>query len=174
MFSSIKRRLHDMATIKSLCTAAERHANAEGLRQPSAEHFVLAALDLPEDSAAAVFRRLQADPAQFRAAVETQYRQALAGVGIGMDASSAPGSDPLPAAAPVAPGDGVYHAGASGQDLMRELAALDKSGRPLLGAHVLLAACTARHGVAPRALRAMGIAPDALADAAQAEIRDHG
>lgn len=167
MFSSIKRRLGDMATIKALCTAALRHANAEGKQHPGAEHFVLAALELPDGSASATFRRLQADPAQFRAAVEAQYQEALANVGL--DAGGA-----MPAATPVAPAGGLYQAGASGQSLMQELASLDKGGRPLLGAHVLLAASVSRQGVAARALRTMGIAPDALAEAAHAELQAHG
>jgi ATP-dependent Clp protease ATP-binding subunit ClpA len=169
MFSSIKRRLGDMATIKSLCLAALRHANAEGKQQPGAEHFVLAALELPDGSASATFRRLRADPAQFKPAVEAQYREALASFGIGADEGGQ-----LPQSTPVAPAGGVYRAGASGQALMQELAALDKAGRPLLGAHVLVAASAAQQGVAARALRAMGISPQALNEAAQAEIQAHG
>jgi hypothetical protein len=41
---------------------------------------------------------------------------------------------------------------------------------PLLGAHVLLAATTARYSVAARAFRAMGIDAAQLAQAATAEI----
>lgn len=160
MFSSIKRRLGDMATIKTLCTAAEQHATAEGQQQPGAEHFVLAALALADGTAAAAFRRLHADPAAFRDAVERQYGAALAGTG-------------LPPATPTAPAPGVYHAAASGQALMQALASLDKAGRPLLGAHVLAAAAAAQHGVVPRALRAMGVAPADLAEAARQEALAH-
>lgn len=164
MFSSIKRRLGDMTTIKALCSAAEQHANAEGRQQPGAEHFILAALELPDGTARAVFRRVHADPAQFRSAVERQYSEALASVGV----QSAPG------AAPVAPADGLYQASASGQSLMQALAAQDKQGKPLLGAHVLLAASAAQQGVAVRALRVMGIDPVALAEAARLEAAAHG
>lgn len=164
MFTSIKRRLADMATIKTLCMAAERHANAEGRQQPGAEHFILAALELPDGSAAAAFRRLQADPAAFRAAIERQYEDALSGVG---------GGAALPDAVPVTADGGVYRAGASGQALLQALAAQDKADQPLLGAHVLLAASAAQQGVAARALRAMGITPDALAHAARQETAAH-
>ncbi|WP_374582681.1 Clp protease N-terminal domain-containing protein [Pseudoduganella sp.] len=161
MFSTLKRRLGDMATIKTLCTAAERHANAAGQQQPGAEHFVLAALELPDGSAAAALRRLQAEPSAFRAAVEQQYADALAGLGVA--------GASLPPPAPVAASDGLYRAGASGQALLQALAALDKAGRPLLGAHVLLAASAAQQGVTARALRAMGLTPAQLAQAAQQE-----
>lgn len=164
MFNAIKRRLADMATIKALCTAAERHANAEGRQQPGAEHFVLAALELPDGSAAAAFRRLQADPAAFRAAIERQYADALSGVGAG---------DVLPDPEPVAADRGLYRAGASGQALLQALAAQDKAGQPLLGAHVLLAAGATQQGVTARALRAMGIEPAALVDAARQEASAH-
>lgn len=166
MFSSIKRRLGDMATIKALCTAAEQHANAEGQQQPGAEHFILAALALPDGTAAAAFRRLQADPAAFRSAIESQYAQALCGVGVSLEGE-------LPPAAPVAAGAGPYRAGASGQALMQALAAQDKGGKPLIGAHVLLAACSAQHGVTARALHSMGIAPAALAEAAREAAAGH-
>lgn len=161
MFSSIKRRLGDMATIKALCSAAERHANAEGKQEPGAEHFVLAALELPDGSACAVFRRLHADAGQFRSAIEQQYSAALADVAI-------------PAATAVAPSAGAYRASASGQALMQELAAQEKAGQPLRGAHVLLAASAAQRGVTARALEVLGITPAALADAARAELLAHG
>ena len=135
MFSSIKRRLGDMATITNLCNAAERHANAEGKQEPGAEHFVLAALELPDGSAAAAMRRLQVDADSFRAAIEAQYAAALADAAI-------PAA--VPAATAVAPQAGTYRASASGQALMQELAAQDKAGSPLLGAHVLLAASKAQ------------------------------
>lgn len=160
MFSSIKRRLGDMATITTLCSAAERHANAEGKQEPGAEHFVLAALELPDGSAAAAMRRLHADADSFRAAVEAQYSAALA------DAA-------MPAASAIAPRAGTYRASASGQALMQELAAQDMAGSPLLGAHILLAASKAQRGVTARALEALGATPAALADAARAELRTH-
>lgn len=164
MFNKLKRRLGDMATIKALCTAAERHANGAGQQQPGAEHFVLAALELPDGSAGAVFRRLQADPAAFRAAIEQQYAAALAGLGLAAG---------WPPAAPVTAGAGVYQAGASGQALLQALAAQDKAGQPLLGAHVLLAASAAQQGVTARTLQVMGLTPAALEQAARQEVAAH-
>lgn len=161
MFGFIKRRLQDISTIKALCSAAERHANTDGRKAPGAEHFVLASFDLPDGSAAGVFARLGVSPSEFRAAVVGQYEDALRSVGI-----DAPGPD----ARPVAASAGVYNAQPSGQALMQALSAQDKGDAPLLGAHVLLAASTASHGVVPRALRRMGIEPARLAEAARTEL----
>ncbi len=72
----------------------------------------------------------------------------------------------------IPPGKGAYRAKASATTLMRELAGFPKTrpAEPLLGAHVIVAGAATRHGVAARALRAMGVDPQALAGAARAEI----
>jgi ATP-dependent Clp protease ATP-binding subunit ClpA len=163
MFLRLRQGLRDMRTIAALCSGAEQHANAEGQREPGAEHFVLAALDLPEGSARKTFERVGADPAAFRAAIEQQYAQALAAINV-------PTGDH--AAVPAAQGKGLYRARASGQALLQLLAAWPRENKaePLSGAHVIGAAAKAAHGVGPRALRAMGIDPDTLLMAARAEI----
>lgn len=167
MFTRIRQRFQDMHTIKVLCQSAERHANADGQKEPGAEHFVLAALELPDGTARKAFERMQSDPDNYHEAIARQYDNALRNIGIEVT-PDAVGSDatPLPA------GKGVYHAQPSAQALMQQLAARNKgdAGKPLLGAHVLLAATAARHGVTLRAFQAMGIEPAALADAAAAEI----
>ena len=48
MLQRIRQRFADMHTIKILAEAAERHAGAAGEREPGPEHFLLAALDLPD------------------------------------------------------------------------------------------------------------------------------
>lgn len=163
MLQALARRLRDMRTIKQLCEQAERHANAEGLQRPGAEHFVIAALELPDGTARQAFRRLQADPEAFRVAVERQYGEALRDIGLQAPA--------LPATA-VPRREGLYESQASSHALMKTLAGIKKaSAAPqLLGAHVILAALSARQGVVPRALRSMGLEAAALADAARAEL----
>jgi hypothetical protein len=47
MFKRLTQNLRDMGTIKTLCEAAERIARANHQERPGAEHFVLAALELP-------------------------------------------------------------------------------------------------------------------------------
>lgn len=170
MFQAMRQRWRDMGTVKALCRAAEAHARDEGIEQPGAEHFVLAALDMPEGSARRALQRLRLTPADFRAGVQRQYQEALRHLGIEPPAFDAP---PLPSTR----GRGLYRAQPSGQDLMQVLtrqimapAQRANAAAPLLGAHVLLAALAAQHGVAIRAFRALGVEAPALREAALAEI----
>lgn len=169
MFERLKQRVRDMGTIKALCEAAERHALAAGEREAGAEHFLLAALELPDGSAHRAFERVGADAARLGAAVEQQYRDALHGVGVD--------PEPLEAAAgapePLAPAAGLYRAAPSGQAVMQRLAALraEDKDAALLGCHVVAVVAGMPQGVAPRALRAMGVEPQALARAAGDEAQ---
>ncbi|MDX1251756.1 MAG: Clp protease N-terminal domain-containing protein [Gammaproteobacteria bacterium] len=168
MFSKIKQRFRDMSTIKALCLGAEKHANANGQKEPGAEHFVLAALELPDGTARKAFDRIHIDPEGFRAAITQQYQDALRNIGIEMPQHSAI-SD---ATAPIPPGTGLYNAQPSAQALMHQLVHQRKveSNAPLLGAHVILAVTSAQYGVAVRALQAMGVDLTRLAEAATTEI----
>jgi ATP-dependent Clp protease ATP-binding subunit ClpA len=165
MFLRLKQRLHDMRTIRQLCTCAEQHANADGQKEPGSEHFILAALDLPDGSARKAFETIGADPGHFRQAIAEQYGDALRSVGV----------DPAPVAqAPVVAPDpaGLYRARTSAQALMQQLASLrqGRQGVPLMGAHIIAACAAFQHGVAARALRRMGVDIEALANAARVEI----
>ncbi len=166
MFETIKQRFRDMSTIKTLCLAAEKHANADGQKEPGAEHFVLAALESPDGTARKAFEQIKADPSGFRAAIAQQHADALKAVGLDVPAGAGD------AAIAVPPGTGAYHAQASAQTMMQMLANQQKAnaGAPLLSAHVLVAVAAAQHGVAIRALKAMGVDPKALAEAAAVEI----
>ncbi|MFM9433874.1 ATP-dependent Clp protease ATP-binding subunit ClpA [Janthinobacterium sp. CG_23.3] len=166
MFDAIKKRFRDMGTIKALCQGAERHANLAGQKEPGAEHFVLAALDLPDGSARGVFERLRADPDGYRAAIAQQYEDALRNVGIAVPQGAAG----FGAAAAPATSATIYSGQPSAQALMKRLAGQEKNGAPLLGAHVILAVADSQYGVAARALQAMGLAPAQLAQAAQAQL----
>lgn len=169
MFQRFRQRVRDMGTIKALCEAAERHALAAGQREPGAEHFLQAALDLPDGSARRAFARAGADPAQLPAAIERQYHDALRNIGL----------DPAPLAetppAPVPAAGGLYRTAASGQAVIQGLAALREtdSEAPLLGCHVVAVVAAMPQGVAARALRAMGAQPEALARAACEEAANH-
>ena len=164
MFQGIRQRIADMRTIKVLCEAAERHANADGQKAPGSEHFILAALELPDGSARRAFLRAGADPDGFRAAIARQYGNALAAVGIEPATLERLQDE-------VAPGAGAFQARPSAQTLMQELSKWKKAAaEPLLGAHVLAVGASSKQGVAPRALRAMGIDAEALITAARAEI----
>lgn len=164
MFRQLKHRFLSMRTLSQLCTQAEVHARASGQAAPGAEHFLLAAIDLPDGSARRAFESIGADPAAVRSAIEQQYRNALQGLGLGNAA--------LPQAAALEPhAPGLYRAQPSGQELVQALARTRKDqGGPLLGAHVVLAVAAMSQGVAARTLRAMGIDAARLAAAAQAQV----
>lgn len=169
MFSKIQQRLRDAKTLAAICTESERIANAEGQREPGAEHFVLAALGMSDGTACRAFQSVGADPDGFRSAIERQYADALEAVGLGLNPGLGADLPPLPAP----PGKGLYKAQPSVAALMKVLTdeeALQVPANPLLGAHVLLAVTHADHSTAVRALRAMGVDPRALASAAGAEI----
>ena len=163
MFGSIKRRMNDIATISKLCSAAEKHAGAAGQQQPGAEHFLLAALDLPDGSARRVFERAGADPSRFKLAIERQYQEALQAVGAEVPVFTMQDEH-------VAPATAVYKAQPSGQAVMQRLAEQRTPDTALSGAHVVLAVASSAYGVAPRALRAMGVDRETLLAAARSEI----
>lgn len=159
MFQAIKSKLDTMGTIKLLCEWAERFALQDQQREPGAEHFLLAALELPDGTARLAFERAGAEPNALRAAIERQYADALRLVGLKADG---------PAAAPMPANSGIYEAAPSGQDIMQELAATRKDHGPLLGAHVVGIVAGMPHGVAARALRALGVDPAILKSTADA------
>lgn len=165
MLQRLKQRIAAMRTIKTLCETAERHARATGEQAPGPEHFLLAALDLPDGMARRAFTRAGADPARLADAIAAQHRSALAAVGV----------DPalLDDDTPAGPPPRLFQAQGAMQAVMRELADLPRpTGTALTGAHVALVIAGHRHGTAARALRALGIDGDRLAAAAQAEIKD--
>lgn len=168
MLQRLKQRIADMRTIKTLCETAERHARALGERVPGPEHFLLAALDLPDGMAARAFARAGADPAWLADAIAAQHRGALAAVGI--DPALLDDDD-----TPAAPPPRLFQAQGAMQAVMRELADLPRPpGTALTGAHVALVIAGHRHGTAARALRALETDGERLAAAAQAEIDDAG
>lgn len=168
MLNRLRQKFRDVKTIKSLFERAEKHANASGQREPGSEHFVMAALELPDRTAQNVFRRLNADPNQFGAAVAQQYNNALHDVGIALSQ----GDSLVNETVPIQPHNGIYKAKPSVKTLIETLWELKKadSALPLLGAHVILAAISAQYGVTPRTLWSMGVDPASLAAAAKAEI----
>lgn len=167
MFRMLKQRINDIRAIKTLCASAETHANADGEKAPGLEHFVLAALDLPDGTARRAFRRLGADPDAFRPAVSRQYDDALRSIGIDPSRlGSLHGSD-----AGIPQGKGIYRSQPQVQALMEKLAGRQRTdaGEALLGAHVIEAIATFQHGAASRTLSAMGIDREALREAAREE-----
>ncbi|MBT9492597.1 MAG: peptidase [Paucibacter sp.] len=165
MFASVKARFQDTKTIARLCTEAEQCARAAGRVKPGSEHFVLAALRLPEPSAAQAFNRLGLDAETFSQAIAAQFSQALEAVGVLVTPSAQAGSG---SAARVAPAPALYEAEASGQALLQRLAESRKlrEARGLLGADVLLASAQEEHSIASRAFASLGISKQRLTEAA--------
>lgn len=165
MFKRFKLYLQDIRTVAALNTEAERQAHLGGEQLPGAEHYLLSALSLEEGSARRVLQRIGADPDGFRAAITEQYSSALKKMGL--DAGLAGEAPP-----PVTDKKALFNAQPSGQALMQALPDLRKTTRatPLCGAHVLLAIARMPHSVAARALKAMGVDCQAVAQAAEAEL----
>ncbi|MCO8127148.1 Clp protease N-terminal domain-containing protein [Acidimicrobiia bacterium EGI L10123] len=155
-----------MKTIAALLTQAEQIARARGTEQPAAEHLVLAALQLPDGTAAGALERLGSSAADFGAALDAQEVEDLERIGV------RPDDDRISAELPP-PGEpvGIYRSDPSAQELFQ--AAGDdarREGGALVGAHVLRAAADLEHGPTARALRRLGIDRTELRSAATAEI----
>jgi hypothetical protein len=167
VFRRLRNRANYMRTIATLLRTAEEIARRDGGAEPAAEHLVLSALGLADGTARAAFERVGADPDAFGPALRDEHERALASVGVHADEALIGDRLPEPPAAP-----GVYRSDPSARQLF-QLAGGDAraEGGGLLGAHVIRAAATLEHGTTARALRAMGVDPDALRAAAEAEIR---
>lgn len=168
MFQRIKRNFKDVKTICLLCEHAQQYALRDGEREPGAEHFLLSALDLPDGTARRVFERINAQPTDLQNAIARQYNDALRALGFDTKTASE-----LTETQPLNTRSRLFRAAPSGQEAMQALAARRKHDveGPLLGAHVIAVIADMQHGVAARALRAMGIDRDILKLSAEEEIK---
>jgi hypothetical protein len=168
MFKMLDQRMQDARTLAALCTAAEDQARADGRSKPGSEHFVMAALDLPDGTALAAFGRLSLTRPRFREALDAQRARALDAVGV----SVAPSLPLAPAEELLPPRGALYEADASGKTLVQRLAELShvRKGRALLAADVLFAAAQESHSPASRAFRELGISAAQLVAAASQAI----
>lgn len=166
MIAALRQRLRDMRTLARLCTAAEACARQAGQARPGSEHFLLAALGLPDGSAARAFDALGLSAQAFGEALQAQRQQALAAVGV--VASPAAGAAPVP----LPPAAALYEAQPSGAALLQHLAATRhaRRARSLAGADVLLAVADETHSPAARALRGLRVDAGRLRAAAQAAL----
>jgi len=157
--------LRDMRTIKRLLTQAEVEARSGGEQTPGPEHLLLAAMTLPDGTAARALERVGSDPQRLRTAVEEVHGNALAAVGIEVE------SQPDGTAGLRGPATGAFRSTPQAQQVFQEAVALSKSTKPSLlkGAHVVAAICDLEHGTAARALAALGVDRDRLREAALAE-----
>lgn len=168
MFKKLTQNLKDMGTIKQLSEAAERIANEEHQAAPGAEHFALAALQLPDGSAARILQKLGVSPDALRQAIREQERQSLRAIGVAEEQIATSETDVPPVPEPRGP----YTAQPSGQAMMQGLAALRQRGvaGPLIGAHVFQVVWTMRHGPLVRAFRLLGRDEATVMAAVQSEM----
>ena len=152
--------------MNALFPGAELEARRMGVKVPGAEHLVLAALELPEGSARRSFESVGADPGAFQVAIVAQRdrtRRAAAVEAID-DASDDDAPEPPQILMPT-------RTSPKAQDVFREVVDLArKEASPLYGAYIVMVAASTDHGKTAGALRAIGVDPAALADAARAEI----
>ncbi len=170
MFQMFKRRLRDVRTLARLCTTAENIAHQQGRPKPGSEHFILAALALPDQTAAQAFTTLGLTEQQFQDALAAQRSDALFSVGVSIKAIGVtdPSSDlPLPKSV-------LYETEPSGQSLVKRLADTRKTrtARFLLGADVLLAAAQENYTPSTRAFRKLGISAEQLTEAALQSVNN--
>lgn len=167
MFDRIKARFESMGAIKALSETAEQFARQDQQREPGAEHFLLAALALPDGTARLAFEAVGADADAVRPAIARQYGDALKAVGLDLALADTAGEpEPLPTRR------AVFDAAPSGKEVMRRLAENRQSHSPLVGAHVVAVIAAMPHGVAARALRVMEIDAGALQATAERIARE--
>ena len=168
MLTALKRRFQDARTLTKLCKSAEDLARENGRARPSSEHFVLAALELPDGTAQETFGCLSLTKSGFIAAVEAQRANALAAVGVtAIPSPTTPSVQEL-----LPPKEKLYQAEPSGQSLVQRLyeSRHARKGRMLLGADVLLAVAQEVNSSAGRAFQELGIGGPQLAEAASTAI----
>jgi ATP-dependent Clp protease ATP-binding subunit ClpA len=153
MFAKLRRDRADLTTMNVLFPAAERIARDDGIDQPGAEHFLLAALDLPDGIAATALRNNGIEAADLQAAITAQHDQALHAIGIAADDSAINAT--LPSAERP---KGLYRAQGSLQAAFHHSVALAKADNTSLNSgHVLLAVTEPEHGTIARALEHLGL-----------------
>ncbi len=164
----IKQRFHDMATIKRLFLGAEAHAHRMGETEPGEEHFILAAIDLPDGTARRAFEALGLTARDIEKGIKQQYIDALQQLGIERpDFESAELKE--------TPKRVLYQAKPSVQQLMQSLIDARKTDKntPLLGASVLQALIERQHGVAARTLQVLGVDKQKLGNAIKAAMEQY-
>ncbi len=151
---SFRRIKQDMKNISVLCREAERHAHINGDEKPGAEHFLLAALELPDDSAQRIFSRLNIDPSRINQAIKNQHINALHTAGLDDESIE----ENLKYTEITNSKLKLYDTTPSGQAVLQTLYQFNKKrNTPLIGAHVLEVIASMKYGIAARTLTAMGI-----------------
>lgn len=156
MLNLFAKKAQDLRTMTIVMPSAEMAADALGASTPRAEHLVLAALDLEDRTAALALEHVGIDDLQFRQAVRDHapIAQTIADCGAA-STTIAPQPTPSP------PAHSLYR---------DAVARIKAGGSRVVGAWFLLVACEQARGTFAAVLDDLGVAPDALADAARREL----
>jgi len=165
MIEKLKHIRGSMKTLIKLCEGSEKYATENGATEVGAEHYLLAAIDLPDGSARRVFERLDVDPDSLLNAINQQYSDALSKLGFDPASIESVMDDPEPVKKTL-----LFPASASGKDVMKRLEEKRKEHLPLKGAHVVKVIAETEYGVVIRALRVLNITPERLSEAVQHEL----
>jgi ATP-dependent Clp protease ATP-binding subunit ClpA len=145
----------DIATLSTVLSTADREAHALGDPMSGAEHVVLAALQLDDDSARTALG-VTAD--EFRAAITAVHASALEQLGI----------DPTAAlSSPIPEPTGLHRSTASAQEVIQRTRLIHKAHKPsaLKAVYFVQAAAELEQGTAARVFESLGIDRAALAAA---------
>ena len=154
MLKGLHQTLTNMRTLKDMFSRAEAFALNDQQTRPGAEHFLLAAMDMPDGKAREMLADAGGDPDQVADAIAAQYQDALAEVGVTAVPSTSDNAKPARRV--------IYDADASGKDVIQRLSKVKKTG-PLSSADLLKSIAAQESGTAIRALQKLGVDPHRIA-----------
>jgi ATP-dependent Clp protease ATP-binding subunit ClpA len=157
-----KNALEDVAFMNSLFTTAEREAHQLGDDIPGAEHLLLAALAMEDDSAREAFGSAGIDADALRGAVVAVHDDALRSMGLAAPEILAVGEV----------NRGAFRSSAVAQEVFHNAVAISKKRRPrqLRTADIARAVAELEGGTAARALSSLGVDRQSLIAAATAAV----
>lgn len=162
------KMIRDMRTIGALLGDAEQVARRLGDEEPAAEHLLLAALKLPDGSAARALGAVGVSAEHLERALVEEQAASLERAGFDTDAAARLAQ---PEAVSPAAGAGIYRSSMSAQELFRAAGDRARSARQrLAGAHVVVAASEVEDGTLARVLERLGVDRPAMRAAAEAEL----
>lgn len=160
--------IRDMRTIGALLGDAELTARRLGNEEPGAEHLLLAAIGLPDGSAARALEAVGVSASRLERAITEEQAVGLERAGFGAEVA-ADLSEPV--ALTPARGAGLYRSSPPAREVFGAAADRARSARQrLTGAHVVLAASQLEAGTLARILDRLGVDRGAMRRAAEAEL----
>ena len=163
----LRNKIRDIRFMRALFTTAESEARDLGDDLPGAEHLLLAALSLPDDSGRRALATWAGTVDDVRTAARAAHADALRSVGLA-SSNEDPG-EPQVGRTPTGP----FQSSGSAQLVFQRALALSKLERPraLRTAHIVQAVAELEHGTSSRVLARLGIDRAALQAAARDAAR---